>query len=185
MTFTPQDQERYARSLTLAAPLFSASTTADDLISIKVRPLLDFQTEQQEYIGGDAYNELDELLLQTAKVPPLLQQNFVPIQLSDGVTVVFVRHESGPEIIALFSIFQAAAAATGAAAIAGIAVIKLVNEIAALIARPDPKKSARKSQTGGVRIEKRLRKTAKVVRKVQSTTKAIERAIDKVDDLIG
>ncbi len=200
MSFTEADQARYAATLAAVAKLIPG-TTASDLISIKLRPMVNESEDQQVYIGGLEYDAIDILLSPYAETTTSYHGTPIRHSTSDGKVFVLIRHESGPEFIVALDVLREAGSAlgtvgTGLAAVGvglkvlgsglksvgagGSAIIKLINEITDLLRGKIPAGGGR-GRAGAVRVEKRSTKSAKVVRTVGAKSK---NAIEKVSDLL-
>jgi hypothetical protein len=104
-------------------------------------------------------------------------------KLEDGQSCLYVEHETGPELI----LHQIAlvAGAVGATAFAANQVVKLINNLCQIMrGKVGPARDGN-GRFVSVSVEKRLRTTQKIVRHIEKTAKATEKAIHSVQDLFS
>jgi hypothetical protein len=153
----------------------------DELVSIKIRPIQAVGGVDNDLLNPTLdYAYIDgKLAAFTGKKPVMPVPHDKPelCELKQGhVPLVYVRHESGPEIIIAITLI---AKAIGAGAVAGIAVIKFINELNRAIGTA-PTKKGKKVPTS---IESRMKKGEKVLKQIADMARAAEDAISNVTEL--
>jgi hypothetical protein len=161
--------------------------SADDLVSIKLRPIESVGVWHDRYVYGEEYRQIGELLSSFPLVSS--EENKAVYQLPDGNRFIYATHENGPEIIFVADIIQHYAIATGASALALRQLLKLVNDIYGILNKEaqkqrEGKPSDRHHQAGAVSIESRTTRSAKILKQIGVAAEQTGKAISKITDLL-
>jgi hypothetical protein len=164
------------------------SVPPDKLVSIKIRPIVDAGDVQTEYLFPSDYMKFIDAALADSqvKVPGgITERHGVPFlcKLPSGQKFVYIKHESGPEIIFLIDLLQHTAVATGAIALAATQIVVLVNKLNQRVRTAPSKKERGVNPVGASSIEARVKTGQKVLKQISKTADAVGDAIKSVNDL--
>ncbi|WP_439400605.1 hypothetical protein ACNJYA_20150 [Bradyrhizobium sp. DASA03068] len=157
----------------------------EELFSIKIRPL--FEDEGGRWCNVYLSPEYEDInkTFGLSSVPATRHgygcQGVVWIcELGDGHRCLYVEHETGPEII-LHDITMVASAA-GATLFAANQALRLINNTCKLMREKTPPRD-KKGRFVSASIEKRLANTQKIIRLIERTAKATEKAVRSIEEL--
>lgn len=157
------------------------------LVSIKIRPIEDVGDVKTDFLSVADYKFIDEAFSE-AGVKPIKPNNLhnTPglYELKGGQKIVYLRHESGPEIILALGLLIKLAGAVGSFAVAARQVVLLINSLNGRVSAA-PSNVARKGSAGATSLEKRLNTGQKVLKQFAGTVKAAGEAIKSVQELVG
>lgn len=184
MSFVGEDH-RFEKKLEEASRYLMASP--DEIVSFKIRPIEDEGVRHDRYVYPVEYEQIKQLLARYK----LLEEGYVSggeallYETEDGHKLLFVSHETGPEIIVLI---RDVAVTVGAAAVAGQHLVKLINLICEIIRKEADsknrgKKSGRYYGAKAISLEKRLSTGAKILKQLKITADASTKAINSLKEL--
>ncbi len=178
---------RMEERLTEAAQILGVPVS--DVFSIKLRPVKALGGVDTDYLWPSDYDVIKQSL-EMSSARTLKELGYVCngkttlCELDGGYKILFIEHESGPEVI-LHSIMEYAGAAS-AVLFAANQAVTLVNNVRKMI---DASRTARPRDKSGrfvaTSIEKRLKNAQKIIKQVEKTAKASEKAIESVEELFG
>jgi hypothetical protein len=177
------------RSLTEARQFIEL--TQDELVIIKIRPVQKVGTFNNAWMSDGEYKDIYAALdkYNVIREGNSSEGKVKLIELSPGNTLLFVKHEHGPELIFALDLITHAAKATGAVAAAGTAIIGLINAICRIInkdahARNSEQPSNRITPAEGISLEKHLVKGAKALKQLKIVSDSIGVVVTKISDLM-
>jgi hypothetical protein len=165
--------------------------TNDVLVSVKIRPIEAVGSLSNRYVYHQEYAEIIEFISQYKKKwdGSVNRGNAIIVDVG-GSDVIFVEHETGPEIVFYLHLAREAAIATGATAIAAQQVVKLINMVCEIIrkhahAKNSGENSERYYGAGALSVEMRLKETGKILKQVVITSKAAGKVVDSLSEIIA
>jgi hypothetical protein len=164
----------------------------DEIVSIKVRPthVAGEFTDANAHVYPDEYAEIFEHLagFQQVRTGYAMSGKYRLIRLESGILVLFVEHETGPEIVFVLDVIRDGAIAAGAAATAGIQIVKLINLIRDAVVGGTAKKAKGKPcqryyAAEKISLEKRLKAGTKLLKEVSALMDRGQKLVEKIEDL--
>lgn len=150
----------------------------DEVVSIKLRPIQTVGTLDQNYLTSSDYDTIDQEIklsgVSVSHIGYVLDGNAFQLLLPDGRSVLYVQHETGPEIIMVLGIITAGAAAANQ-------LIQLINTVCGIISKAHRSTGA---SSGAISIEQRLTKTQKIIKQVGETAEAGKKFVDSLTQLL-
>jgi hypothetical protein len=167
---------------------------AEDLVAVKVRPIQSaggFE-DANAYVYPDEYAVVYEGMahLQVDEPRRGLDGVYRTLELPDGVRILFVEHETGPEIIFVLALLTKAATAIGVSATAGLQILKLINAVKDAVERNNKRKERgekvlRHYTSEGISIEKRLCSGARILKRVSTAASEGKKIVKDIQELIA
>jgi hypothetical protein len=163
------------------------------LVSLKIRPIKDVGSFDTSYLSPSDYTVINRALAMSS-LRRIKSLGFVChgeaalYELENGDKILYVEHESGPEIIldaqAILHAIAMGAGAVGAVALAANQLVALVNNICKMLQKAPSKKRDSSGRFVATSIEKRLARGQKLIKQIGKTAKASEKAIKSIEELI-
>ena len=190
MEMDPPAPHNFEDRLATASTLLGISS--NELVSIKARPITSINSYDTDYLSYGEYDYLN-ILFKDPMIELLKAEKDAKLyELEDGSLIVYIEHESGPELI--FQDIAYIAGAVGGVAFAGNQIIILFNKLCNLLQRrsnasgrremqPDIRDRDARGRFLPVSVEKRTKNARKLIRQIGGTAHSIEKAINSFDEL--
>jgi hypothetical protein len=158
---------------------------AERLISIKARPIravggyaTDYMSQSDYDIINAAFNDPTIKLVKDAKWA--CNGKTRVYELDGGVKIVYVEHESGPEII--FHDIILVSGAIGSTAFAANQLLNLFNKLCKMVQGRHSRRDA-KGRFAPVSAEKRTKGAQQLIRQIGKTARSVGKAVKSIEDL--
>lgn len=183
---TPNRPYNFDLRLQEAAGLLHASER--DVVSVKFRPITKLGTFEQTYLGSNDYDVINQALREAGlhlinQVPSAMGGNTTVHAFDDGYQIIYVEHESGPEIF--LHDLTLVMGAVGSTALAASQVLNLFNQIVKKFQKAPVAQRDASGRFIATSIEKRTARGQKVIKQVENTSKAISKAVKKIEEILG